>query len=576
MMTYVREAQQYEKKIFYKYIKKCYVFCGGSMACTYVTATCFSLRPIVLPVSLPFDAEYPFPINYTSMYVIIYMHHACLCIQTAAHICVSSFGALLLWFTVARFECLAAELEKSTDIDALVVCVKKQLHLKRYAEEVFNSFRFLVLYAIGVATFGITLCFLMMLVNVPLFVKLQFIGVCVTVLMEIYLYAWPADYLKDMSIEAPQSIYNSTWYEQRLGMQKSLLNVLIYRRPLTLSIACIVPELSLRYYCSYLSNAFSIFTTLRVMITIVCSVKHVSLQTYQNRRDVPYTTAKIIPIHSNYELQRIVEEMIVCIKEAEQYEREIFYKYIKKCYVFCGCSIVCTYVTAVGFSLRPAILPVPFPFDVEYPFPVNYTSVYIIIYMQHVCVCFQSAAQICISSFGGLLLWFTAARFECLAVNLERSTDTDTLIDCVKKQLHLRRYGEEVLNNFRFMVLYAVGVATFALTLCCIMMIVDVPLFVKIQYIGACVTVLTEIYLYTWPADYLMDMSMGIPQSAYNSTWYDRRLEMQKNLLNMLTYQKPLVLSIRCVVPELSLRYYCSYLSNAFSIFTTLRVMIQN
>ncbi|XP_050586369.1 odorant receptor 85b-like [Bombus affinis] len=285
--------------------------------------------------------------------------------------------------------------------------------------------------------------------------------------------------------------------------------------------------------------------------TIVCSVKHVSLQ-------------------------RIVEEMIVCIKEAEQYEREIFYKYIKKCYVFCGCSIVCTYVTAVGFSLRPAILPVPFPFDVEYPFPVNYTSVYIIIYMQHVCVCFQSAAQICISSFGGLLLWFTAARFECLAVNLERSTDTDTLIDCVKKQLHLRRYGEEVLNNFRFMVLYAVGVATFALTLCCIMMIVDVPLFVKIQYIGACVTVLTEIYLYTWPADYLMDMSMGIPQSAYNSTWYDRRLEMQKNLLNMLTYQKPLVLSIRCVVPELSLRYYCSYLSNAFSIFTTLRVMIQN
>ncbi|XP_050474694.1 uncharacterized protein LOC126865843 [Bombus huntii] len=200
MMTYVKEAQQYEKKIFYKYIKKCYVFCGGSMACTYVTATCFSLRPIILPVSLPFDAEYPFAINYTSMYVIIYMHHACLCIQTAAHVCVSSFGALLLWFTVARFECLAAELERSTDIDALVVCVKKQLHLKRYAEEVFNSFRFLVLYAIGVATFGITLCFLMVLVNVPLFVKLQFIGVCVTVLMEIYLYAWPADYLKDMVV----------------------------------------------------------------------------------------------------------------------------------------------------------------------------------------------------------------------------------------------------------------------------------------------------------------------------------------------------------------------------------------
>ncbi|KOX81043.1 hypothetical protein WN51_09968 [Melipona quadrifasciata] len=41
-----------------------------------------------------------------------------------------------------------------------------------------------------------------------------------------------------------------TWYKQPLQMQKDILNVLVYQEPITLSISCIIPELSLHYFCS--------------------------------------------------------------------------------------------------------------------------------------------------------------------------------------------------------------------------------------------------------------------------------------------------------------------------------------
>ena len=52
--------------------------------------------------------------------------------------------------------------------------------------------------------------------------------------------------------------------------------------------------------------------------------------------------------------------------------------------------------------------------------------------------------------------------------------------------------------------------------------------------------------------------SLKFSQSVYDLPWYEHTARMQKNLLNVLAYQKPVVLSINCLVPELSLRYYCS------------------
>ncbi|XP_017799435.1 PREDICTED: uncharacterized protein LOC108580236 [Habropoda laboriosa] len=266
MITYVKEAQQFEREILHNYIQKCKLFYGGSLIWTYLCATCFVLGPVVLPNPFPSSAEYPFRVNRTPMNAIVYLHQSFISFQYSAHICVSIFGALLLWITAARFHCLTLEVQQSSSIHMLIICVKKQLLLRRYAKEVVDGFRLIVLNAIAMSILALTLSSITLIMEIPLIVKVQFVTVSFTVLAEIYMYAWSADYMKDMSAKVSQSVYDLTWYGQTLEMQKNVLYILVHQEPVILSVSCIVPELSLRYYCSYLSNAFSVFTALRVVL----------------------------------------------------------------------------------------------------------------------------------------------------------------------------------------------------------------------------------------------------------------------------------------------------------------------
>ncbi|KAK9294767.1 hypothetical protein QLX08_010747 [Tetragonisca angustula] len=256
-------------------------------------------------------------------------------------------------------------------------------------------------------------------------------------------------------------------------------------------------------------------------IFVVCKCIFISIGVSQ---EVIQTTVCMINHDS---LQYVVEEMLHCVKEAQPYEREIYYKLVAKCSTLFGSSVV----------------------------------LYVIVYIHEAFLGFRSAAHICLSMFGALLLWFTAARFECLAIEMKQTADVNMLIVCIEKQLYLRRFAQEVVSNFRFIVLYAVG---------------DTPLILRVQLLFASTTVLLEIYIYVWPADYMRDMSIRVSRSIYDTVWYKQTLELQKDILNVLVYQEPITLSISCIIPELSLHYFCSYLSNVFSIFTALRVVVEN
>lgn len=131
MITCVKEAQQYERKIFCKYIEKCNIFYGSSLIFTYVVVIVYIMGPVVLPAPFPIDTEYPFHVNYTITKIIIYLQQSLLIVQCAGHACISILCALLLWFTAARFECLVVELQKITNIGMLIICIEKQLRLRR-------------------------------------------------------------------------------------------------------------------------------------------------------------------------------------------------------------------------------------------------------------------------------------------------------------------------------------------------------------------------------------------------------------------------------------------------------------
>ncbi|XP_017759157.1 PREDICTED: uncharacterized protein LOC108550068 [Eufriesea mexicana] len=138
-------------------------------------------------------------------------------------------------------------------------------------------------------------------------------------------------------------------------------------------------------------------------------------------------------------LQRIIEEIMICLEEANQSEREIFDKYTAKCSPFYGGSIVLIYGTATLFLLGPIFMPINFPLDIEYPFEIDYAPVNVIIYTHQALTVYHFGAHTALGIFGALLIWFSAARFECLATEFKECLNVHTMIVCIKKQLYIRR-----------------------------------------------------------------------------------------------------------------------------------------
>ncbi|KOX78109.1 hypothetical protein WN51_09468 [Melipona quadrifasciata] len=296
-----------------------------------------------------------------------------------------------------------------------------------------------------------------------------------------------------------------------------------------------------------------ILTTQGIIQTIICSNKHDTLQ-------------------------RIIEEMYICVKEMQQQEKEIFNTYLAKCNVIYASYIIVAYVMTSIYALGPTLFPMVNVVNAEYPFDTNRTSISVMIRAHQILTGYQCCSHLCLCVFGGLLFWFTAARFECLAVELQNNTNVRTLIACIEKQLHLKRYAEDVITCFRFTVLFVVALCSFLMTLCAVIMVMNTPVTVKLMLLLLNVYFLMYLYMYAWPADNMKDMvehSLSLSTSAYGLTWYEQTLGMQKNLLYVMMYQKPVTLSIKCVIKELSLHYYCTYLSNALSFCTALRAILE-
>lgn len=129
MMGLIEERRMYE--ILRAYASKCNTLYGASIASIYVCGTSFIFAPLFLPNPFPFETEYSFHVNTTTRIFIIYASHVLVIFQGTAHMCLCMFGALLLWFTIARFECLIGELRGVTSVDTLVVCLEKHSRLKR-------------------------------------------------------------------------------------------------------------------------------------------------------------------------------------------------------------------------------------------------------------------------------------------------------------------------------------------------------------------------------------------------------------------------------------------------------------
>ncbi|XP_072764976.1 odorant receptor 13a-like [Anoplolepis gracilipes] len=269
MENYIQQANAEEKNIFQKYIDKCKLFYGITLSWITITAVAMVFGPLLLPQSFPIEVEYPFYVGQQPLKTVIYLHHAMVIYQSYVQVCSNVFVAVLLWFVAARFEILSNEFRKVTSSSEFKICIQLHQQLLRYAKDVTLAIRYITLSSIGFSTVAVVFSGLTFLSRQPLTVKTQFLTVGASALVEVFVCAWPADYVLNMSNKVGQAAYESLWYKKKISLQKDLLYIVLRcQQPVTVTVPCMLPTLSLNYYASYLSTTFSYLTTFRIIFDV--------------------------------------------------------------------------------------------------------------------------------------------------------------------------------------------------------------------------------------------------------------------------------------------------------------------
>lgn len=127
--NFCKLIKPHEEAICQQYIDKCMIFYGASIIGIYLIDLVIIVGPVTLDQPLPTNAEYPFDIYHQPLRSILFIHQSICALQTAAHLCMNTFTALLLWFTSARFELLTEKLRAITNIYDLMKCIQEHQKL---------------------------------------------------------------------------------------------------------------------------------------------------------------------------------------------------------------------------------------------------------------------------------------------------------------------------------------------------------------------------------------------------------------------------------------------------------------
>ncbi|XP_014610348.1 PREDICTED: uncharacterized protein LOC106790136 [Polistes canadensis] len=229
-------------------------------------------------------------------------------------------------------------------------------------------------------------------------------------------------------------------------------------------------------------------------------------------------------------------------KQAKPYEKTILTKYVDRCSILHISLTFGFYLAATNIVLGPIFLPQPLPTFAVYPFNVETHPIYEIVYFMQAVTCIQASTGATIDCQVAILLWFAGARFEMLQIDISNTVDEYDLKLCIFKHRQILCYADNVVKTVRFVIFATVGITT-------ILIVSSGLLFLFSSEIGS---------------------------AAYNLNWVEKSQKMSKNILFLIQRsQKPVIITISGFLPVLSLSYYMSFLSSAFSFFTTMRAAVK-
>lgn len=143
----------------------------------------------------------------------------------------------------------------------------------------------------------------------------------------------------------------------------------------------------------------------------------------------------------------MIQVMLDFCATAKSYEKVVLQRYVDKYSKFYGLSSCWLMVASGSFVVLTLFIAQPFPTDAEYPFAVDYEPLRTIIFLHQAYINLQCCSMLCNNVFIALMLLFTASRFEMLMVELRAVKNIETLIECVRKYYHLRRYWTNYIRT---------------------------------------------------------------------------------------------------------------------------------
>ncbi|GAB1860352.1 Odorant receptor [Camponotus japonicus] len=267
MENYYKQAQKYEKEIFQQYVDRCMPFYGIILGWLAMTGVSVITAPLFSSQSFPSEAEYPFDVQHQPLKTLIYAHHILTAYQSVIQVSANTFPALLLWFVAARFRILSTRFRTMTNMKELIKYTREHYILLRYAKEVSLAVRYVALLCVTFSTGAVIFGYLTFMSRQPWSVKWTFLMIAFCGFVELYMYAWPADHVMSTSSDIASAVYDSLWYNDDLAMRKIIVHVIQRsQHPVTISVPCALPNLSMNYYASYISTVFSYMASVRLIM----------------------------------------------------------------------------------------------------------------------------------------------------------------------------------------------------------------------------------------------------------------------------------------------------------------------
>ncbi|KAL2723662.1 odorant receptor 67c-like [Vespula maculifrons] len=227
-------------------------------------------------------------------------------------------------------------------------------------------------------------------------------------------------------------------------------------------------------------------------------------------------------------LQKLMEEVEEFIKNCNTEEEAIMQKYIDHSTISTTMA-ASNVAAAIAFSFTPFFTENDVPGDAMFPFDLKSLFVKIPIYILDMILLFQTALCVCVDFMIAMLMWYSATKLEILGLKLENAADKYKLIDCAKEHQKILKQHE--------------------------------PINVELQFICMMIASYQRLYVTALPADDLKEMSMKLATSAYSSKWFEDSSKMAIDVhIIILRSQKPILISMGGLLPNLTLEYYANIL----------------